>query len=817
MTHFYPQHFCVQHSLRRRIRLIAPLIKKEAERAYVLEILLRKQVGIWDVQVVPAIGSVTVYFDPVRLSKTALFLLLDTLLPKLSKLSGQRRSPSPHLESSEEHEIHFAVEGLNCASCALLIELVLQRDTKVRRAVINLASETGTVYGTLSKEAVYAVVEKLGYRAYPLDTVTHRKLLIEREKQRLADAKRRAIWAAVLSFPVTLIAMLDRPGWFWRWSQFLLSTPIVFWSGKPFLEKAIKLAKQRSANMDSLIVLGVGAAYVYSMASLFFKKPYLYFDAAAGILCFVLLGRYLEEKAKGRAHEAIRHLLDLQPQTACLLREGQEVIVSVDTLVPGDLILVRPGDKIPTDGIVVEGLSSVDEAMLTGESLPVVKTVDHPITGGCLNGNGTLIVRVTAVGTDTILAGIIHMVDQAQSSKLPIQKQVDRISAIFVPTTMAIGGVTLVGWLLAGAPFTVAFSNAITVLLIACPCALGLATPAAIMVGTGQAAQRGIYIRNGESLETATHLTTLVFDKTGTITEGKPYVTDFYNVSHWENDTILQWIATAENRSEHFLAKAIVLYAKEKNAFFSGEVEYFESVPGQGISAVVHGHTLRIGNRIWVEELGIGVGSLIEQAEALSEQGKTPVFCTIDQNPAALFGIADRPRTGAASAIARLHRSGIETCMVTGDTEATAHYIAQHVGMPIESVVAQARPEHKLHIVRTLQAQGKKVGMIGDGINDAPALAAADVGFAIGTGTDIAIETADLTLVNGDITKVAEAIGVSTETLKIIHQNLFWAFGYNILAIPVAALGKLNPMIASLAMALSSVSVVMNSLRLQHK
>jgi Cu+-exporting ATPase len=813
VTGFEPRHFRIEHQLRRRVRVVAPSLRKDAERIYILEILLRKRPGIKAIRVVPDIGSLTIHFDPARLPRTNLYTLLDAVIPNLGRARAKPRRIGEAPDGVEK-EINFAVEGISCASCALLIELVLRRDPRVRTAVINMASETGSVRGTLPKEEVYAAVEGLGYRALPLDTVAQRKLLIEREEKRLAESKRRAIWAAVLSVPVTIIAMAEWKGWVWRWAQLALSTPIVFWSGKPFFQKAVKLAKQRSANMDSLIVLGVGAAYVYSTTALFFRRPYLYFDAASGIVCFVLLGRYLEEKAKGRAHAAIRRLLDLQPATANLLRNGEVVTVSVDDLVIGDVILIRPGEKVPTDGVVVDGLSTVDEAMLTGESLPVVKEAGHTVVGGCLNGNGALQVSVTAVGANTVLAGIIHMVDQAQSSKLPIQKTVDKISSVFVPSVMAIGALTFASWLLAGAGFTMAFATGITVLLIACPCALGLATPAAIMVGTGQAAQRGIYIRNGESLEMATHLNTIVFDKTGTITEGKPYVTDFRNVSKLADAELIALAASAELNSEHFLAKAVVTYAQEQGGA-TRATESFEAIPGRGVRAKVGEREILIGNRAWMEESGIDLEPLQGRANTLAEQGKTPVFCALDGEAAALFGIADRPRSDAALAIAKLNQLGVRTLMVTGDTEATARFVASQVG--ITDVVAHARPERKLEIVRELQAQGAKVGMIGDGINDAPALAAADVGFAIGTGTDVAIETADLTLVSGDITKVAAAIDLSTDTLKIIKQNLFWAFGYNTLAIPIAAVGKLNPMIASLAMALSSVSVVMNSLRLQKK
>ena len=810
-----PHHFRLEHRLRRRIRISAPSLRNDVERLYALEILLRKRAGIRSVRVISGLGGLVIDYDPNQIPEKNLCTLLDAVIPNLGTAQGSAQAqPENYVRSGTAREINFAIEGISCASCALLIELVLKRDPRIKRATVNMAAQSGMVIGDIPQETVYDIVDNLGYKALPLDTVSQRKLLMAREEQRLSESKRRAVIAALLSVPVTIIAMAEWKGAFWRWAQLILSTPIVFWSGKPFLTKAISLAKKRSANMDSLIVLGVGAAYVYSTAAIFFRRPYLYFDAASGIICFVLLGRYLEEKAKGRAHAAIRRLLDLQPQTANLLRDGEVTAVAVDDLVIGDMILVRPGEKIPTDGIVMDGLSTVDEAMLTGESLPVVKAPGHEVVGGCINGNGALQVRVTAIGADTVLAGIIHMVDQAQSSKLPIQKTVDRISAVFVPSVMAIGGLTFASWLLMGAGFTTAFATGITVLLIACPCALGLATPAAIMVGTGQAAQRGIYIRNGESLETATHLTTLIFDKTGTITEGKPFVTDFSNVSKLTDEKIITLVASAELHSEHFLGKALVDYAKQKD-YTLLTTEEFAATPGRGIKATLQGHQVVVGNLSWMEELGVQLKPFKNHHATLAEEGKTPVFCVIDDQAVALFGIADRPRENAAEAIARLHARGVETIMVTGDIEAAAHFVARQVG--IEKVVAQARPERKLEIVRGLQELGKKVGMIGDGINDAPALAAADVGFAVGTGTDVAIETADLTLVNGDINKVADALEISGDTLKVIKQNLAWAFGYNTLSIPIAAVGKLNPMVASIAMALSSVSVVVNSLRLQRK
>ena len=814
-------HGQVVHALNRRVRIIAPALLKDPERACVLEILLQKRDGIEKVLTVPDIASLVIYFDPDKLPKAKLFTLLDALLANLGKKNPTANfSNSAQLAPTDgdvglaEQEFNITVDGMSCVSCALLIEMLLKRDPRISLANVNYATETAVVTGRVSKETLCILINNMGYKAHSLDSLAQRQIMIVREKKRLIDARRRAFLAAALSLPVMMIGMAAPASRVWHWAQHLLATPIVLWAGRPFFEKAIKLARQGATNMDSLIALGVGSSYGYSVASLLTGKRGLYFDSAAGIITFVLIGRYLEEKAKGKAHEAIRTLVNLQPQNATVLHGSKEVTVNVELVLIGDTLLVRPGEKIPTDGIVIEGISTVDEAMVTGESLPVVKEAGHRLVGGCINGNGVLKMRVTAVGADTFLANIIHMVDQAQSSKLPIQKTVDRISAVFVPSVMAVSTVTFLTWMSVGAGFPTAFSNAIAVLLIACPCSLGLATPMAIMVGTGQSARRGVYIRNGESLEMASKLTIIVFDKTGTITEGKPRVTDFIPVPEVDEERILTLAAAAESGSEHFLGKAIVAYALDRHVG-SVKIEAFTNIPGHGIHARVEGCDILIGNRSWLEESGVDLKTLVKHAETLAEQGKTPVYVSVDGKAATLFGIADRPRANAGIAIERLRKLGINPMMVSGDTEQTARYIAGQVG--IDAVIAHAKPERKLEIVRELQAQGNKVGMIGDGINDAPALAVADVSFAVGTGADVAIETADLTLVSGDISKIADVMELSGETLSIIKQNLFWALGYNTIAIPVAALGKLNPMIASAAMALSSISVVLNSLRLQRK
>ena len=814
MDTFTPKHFQLEHQLSRRVRIISPLLKNDAERCTIFEIVLKKRPEIKATRSVVALGCVIIEFDPAGLPKKNLLIMLDAVLGNIGQAQVSSCTAEKKVFDGKLQEIDLAVEGMSCASCALLIEMVLKRDARVKDASVNFGTATLTVRGQLSKDDVDKKVTELGYKTYAMDTLSQRKKIIDKEQQHIVLAKRRFIWASVLSFPVVAVGMTMPTSRWLHWMQFALTTPVVFWSGWSFFVKAWKLAKQGSANMDSLIALGVGSAYGYSLPALFSRRGHLYFEAGAAIISFVLLGRFLEERAKGKAGEAIRQLVDLQPQTATLLVDEQETVISVDDIQIDNILLVRPGEKIPTDGVVVFGLSTIDESMVTGESIPVIKNIGNKVIGGCVNGNGVLRIRATAIGMDTVLAGIVHMVDQAQSTKLPIQKQVDKISAVFVPAVMLLSVATMGGWLLAGASFGFAFGNAITVLLIACPCALGLATPAAIMVGAGQAAREGIYIRNGESLETAAKLNVIVFDKTGTITEGKPKVTDLFKLSELGEDNIIALAASAEYNSEHFLGKAIVAYAMEKEIELHSCAS-FQSATGRGIEAVVAGKKLLLGNQDWLAEQNVDIDELLTIAGKFAEQGKTPVYMAIDSKAAAVFGIADKARSQAMQAIKHLQKLGIYTLMVTGDTAKTAHYIAAKVG--IETVIANARPDEKLAIIRKFQVEGKNVGMIGDGINDAPALAAANVGFAIGTGTDIAIESADMTLVQGDIGRVTSAIQLSTDTIRIIKQNLFWAFAYNTVAIPVAAMGRLNPMIASGAMALSSVSVIVNSLRLNKK
>ncbi|MFZ4538347.1 heavy metal translocating P-type ATPase [Propionivibrio sp.] len=808
------KHFGVAHRLTRRVRLVAPPLIKEAERCYILEILLRKRPEIKEVRAVPEIGSISIHYDPERLSEARLLATVDAVLGNLiTRPKAPAVETTPILDGPRQ-EFSLAIEGMSCASCALLIEMSLRRDPRIETANVNFAAQTALVNGRISREEVFQRIGKLGYTAQPMDTLAQRRLIVEREKEQLALAKRRVLVSAALSTPVMLLGMVMHHSPTLRLAEFALATPVLFGPGKEIFRKAWTLAQQKSANMDSLIALGAGAAYLYSLPGLFRRPHHVYFEAAAGIISFVLLGRFLEERAKGQASAAIRKLIELQPETAVLLRDGEEHVVPIDEVLVGDVLRVRPGDKIPTDGVLLDGRSEVDEAMLTGESLPVTKRGGDKVYGGCLNGNGSFTLRATAIGPDTVLAGIVKLVDHAQGAKLPVQKLADRISARFVPAVGGIAGLTFVGWLLARHHPATALAHSIAVLLIACPCALGLATPTAIMVGTGQAARRGIYIRNGEALETASMLSTVVFDKTGTITEGKPVVTDFIALEGVDEADLLACVAGAEAGSEHFLARAIGAWCQAKG-IEPVLCNDFAALPGRGVQATCDGKKLLVGNAALLEEAGIACTAQQAQAEALAEQGKTPVFVAQDGVVVALFAIADQPRHGAREAIALLHRMGIETVMATGDVDAAARHIAGQVG--IDRVIARATPAIKLEVIRDLQAQGKRVGMIGDGINDAPALMAADVGFAIGGGADIAVESADITLVGGDISRVASAIQLSRQTMKVIRQNLFWALGYNVVAIPIAAAGRLNPMIASAAMALSSVSVVTNSLRLQKR
>lgn len=814
------RYFQVAHRLPYRLRMVAPQLAHDQERCYILEILLRKYPGITGLKSVPQIGSLTVFFDTRRLPEIRLLASIDAIIGKLLAAPPRQWQTQTVESDAPLQTCQIAVEGMSCASCALFIELVLARDSAVSEAKVNFASGAAQITSRLSRETLFERIRQLGYEARAMDTPGQRKLVVEREKARLETARRHLLRAALLTAPVMISGMSMHHQPLLRLAEFALTSGVLFGIGGDIFRKAWTLGVQKQANMDTLIALGSGAAWLYSLPGLLRQQHHVYFESAAGIVSFVLLGRYLEERAKGRASEAIRKLIDLQAPVAHRLcpASGEDVseTVAVDDIVVGDLLLVRPGEVIPCDGEICHGTSSVNESLLTGESRPVQKQVGDRVIGGCLNGNGSLTVRVSATGSTTVLAGIIRLVDEAQGSKLPIQKLADRISARFVPAVGGVAALTLLAWLLKGSPLPGALSHAIAVLLIACPCALGLATPTAIMVGTGQAAQQGIYIRHGEALETAAHLDTLVFDKTGTLTQGQPEVTAIHfapDLPPAAQHALLGGLAGSEARSEHFLARAISRWCTQQQ-IPAHPVEAFTNLPGRGIRAQdSEGNLLHIGNAALLDESGIvhtGFDALAAQGAA---QGWTPVFVAQNQCCLALLQITDPVRPEAKAALQALHQLGLRTLMLTGDILPVAQQVAAQLG--IDRVIAEATPADKIACIQQLQAAGHKVGMVGDGINDAPALAAADVGFAIGNGADIALEAADLTLVGGDLNRVAASIALSRRTLQIIRQNLFWALGYNLVAIPFAAAGRMTPMLASAAMGLSSVSVVSNSLRLK--
>jgi Cu+-exporting ATPase len=655
------KNFRVVHRLSRRIRLVAPALARQPERCYILEILLRKHGAVKDVRAVAQIGSVTLHYDPAQASEERLLAIVDAVIGNIAAAPvpepANAVSPAPSFSpDGPAQECNAAVEGMTCASCALLIEMKLQRDPRVDSAAVNFAAGTVTVKGHLPREDLFASVKKLGYEARPMDTLAQRRLIVEREKARLVDAKKRLFQAALLTAPVMVSGMLMHRSPVLRLLELGLSSAVVFGSGSEIFKKAWMLAQQREANMDTLIAMGAGAAYLYSIPGVARMHHHVYFESAAAIVAFVLGGRYMEERAKGKASEAIRKLIELQPETAIRVTAGGDETVAIDDVQPGNRLRVRPGDKVPTDGMVEAGASSLDESMLTGESLPVAKGIGDAVTGGCINGNGGFVMRVTAVGGDTVLSGIVKLVDHAQGAKLPVQKLADRISARFVPAVAGIGGLTLAGWLMAGHPASRALAHSVAVLLIACPCALGLATPTAIMVGTGQAARRGIYIRNGEALETAATLNTLVFDKTGTITEGKPAVTDFLLLEGQDEARILALVAGVEAHSEHFLARAIGAWCRAR-AVSPAPTFDFEAAPGHGVRARARGRKreeILVGNAALLEAAGVDCGAQRDQARAWAAQGKTPVYVAIGGVCVALFAVRPgaRRRQGSHRAAA---------------------------------------------------------------------------------------------------------------------------------------------------------------------
>jgi P-type Cu+ transporter len=711
-------------------------------------------------------------------------------------------------ESDTARVVEFAIGGMTCAACSARLEKVLNRQAGMQ-ANVNLASERARVRLSASADeaAVVAAVAKAGFTASVVDAQTR-----EREKAaklRIYRSEIRRFWiSVVLTLPLVgqMVFMLGEHGHMNelpRWLQLALATPVQFWIGWRFYDGAFKSLRGGGANMDVLVALGTSMAWGFSaVVTLFGLDQHVYFEGGAAVITLVLLGKLLEAGAKARTSEAIESLIRLQPKTARVERDGQWVDMPVEALMPGDIFLVRPGESVPVDGELIDGESSVNEAMLTGESMPVGKRAGDKVFAATANGQGAMRCRATGVGEHTLLAGIIRMVGEAQGSKAPVQRLADRISAIFVPTVCVIAVATFVGWWYAG-EFAEALVNAVAVLVIACPCALGLATPTAIMVGTGQGARAGILVKNAEALERAEKITVLALDKTGTLTCGTPQLTDVvpYGLPREE---ALSLAAVLEENSEHPLARAIV---SASPAADREKAENFKSFPGLGIEGVVDGRALRLGSPGW---LGLAADPTVAE---LQRAGKTVVVLAEGESTLALFAVADALRPTSRAAVQRLRERGIRVVMLTGDNVATAAAIAAEVG--IDEFRAGILPGDKAAAIGELKAGGGLVAMVGDGINDAPALAAADVSFAIGAGSDVAVEAADLTLIRGDLMSVVDAIDLSAATLGKIRQNLFFAFIYNVMGIPLAALGWLNPVVAGAAMAMSSVSVVSNSLLLK--
>ncbi|TCS96670.1 heavy metal translocating P-type ATPase [Hazenella coriacea] len=774
---------------------------------------LKRTEGVQDANVNLAVEKASVSFDP---SKTD----LEALTKKIEDLGY----------GVAQEKAEFSITGMTCAACSNRIEKGLNRLEGVYQAHVNLALERATVEynpAILQKSDLIGKVEALGYGA--VDQHSEQEEGVDPKKKELDSQVRKLIFSAILSFPLlwSMVAHFQFTSFIWMpdlfmnpWFQLVLATPIQFIIGKQFYVGAYKALRNGSANMDVLVALGTSAAYFYSLylsirSLLNPSIPIeLYYETSAILITLILLGKWLEARAKGHSSDAIKKLMGLRANTATVIKNGTEQQIPIEQVVVGDWLIIKPGEKIPVDGEVMEGQSAIDESMLTGESIPVEKKVGDEVIGATINKHGRLKIKATKVGRDTALAQIIRVVEEAQGSKAPIQRMADQISGIFVPIVVGIALLTFVIWYIwiAPADFAEALEKMIAVLVIACPCALGLATPTSIMAGSGRAAEMGILFKGGEHLESTQQIDTVILDKTGTVTHGKPVLTDVIPLGDHDEIDLLQMVGTAEKNSEHPLAQAIVNGIQEKGILI-GDAESFQALPGYGIEAIVEGNQLLIGTRKLMASHGMMVEAVDQQMKKLESMGKTAMLIGINQQLAGIIAVADTIKESSPRAIQRLKELGIQVVMITGDNRQTAESVAKQVG--IDQVIAEVLPEGKADEVQKLQEQGRKVAMVGDGINDAPALATADIGIAIGTGTDVAMETADLTLMRGDLNSVADAMIMSQKTMRNIKQNLFWALAYNSIGIPIAASGLLAPWLAGAAMAFSSVSVVLNALRLQ--
>ncbi|HEV8489768.1 MAG TPA: heavy metal translocating P-type ATPase [Candidatus Limnocylindrales bacterium] len=840
-----------------------------------IERYLRKVDGVHEATVNLATETATVRFDPSRVDLGVLRSAveaagyearIDRAEPSGGAAAGQVEIGFRAREGglSGPRSLALDIEGMTCASCVNRIERYLRKVDGVIEANVNLATERASIVAgpDVPTDRLIAAVEAAGYEAKLLvdgastsvahgavaevePHAAHREAARQPEtsfqQRHLADTRQRLVVAAVLTIPLLgglaamtvgpfLPALLTDP-----WLQLALATPVQFYAGWPFYRGAWKVLRHRATDMNTLIAVGTSAAYFYSLAAILFPDFFhaagvamegqlpLYFDTAALIITLILLGRFLEARARSHTSDAIKKLIGLQPRTARIVRGDVERDVAIEDVVRGDIVQVRPGEKIPVDGLVRDGRSAVDESMVTGESIPIMKESGAEVIGGTLNTSGSFRFEATRVGRDTVLAQIVRLVQDAQGSKAPIQRLADVVTSYFVPAVLGIAALTFVIWYVFGPQpaFNLALLNTVAVLIIACPCALGLATPTSIMVGTGKGAENGLLFRNAEALERLHKVRAVVLDKTGTLTEGKPRVTDVVRLTDAPpEDEVVQLAAAAERGSEHPLGEAILRFVREERSLEVADASAFDAVPGQGVAATVDGRAIVIGRPGFLEDRRVDSAPLLAAADELAAAGKTPVLVAVDGRPVAVIAIADTLKAGSIEAVAELHRLGLEVATLTGDNETTARAIARLAG--VDRVLADVRPDEKAAQVRKLQAEGKLVAMVGDGINDAPALAQADVGVAIGTGTDVAIESGSVTLMSGDLRALVTAIALSRATMRNIKQNLFWAFAYNVALIPLAAGALypftgilLDPIFAAAAMALSSVTVVSNALRLR--
>lgn len=788
-----------------------------------IEKVVSKMDGVKEANVNFATETLTVNYDDKIITKAEIEQKVEKIGYKVEK-------------NIQSHT--YKIEGMTCSACASRVEKVTNKMPGVENAVVNFATEKLSVSydaDAVSFGDIKAKVEKAGYKLIRED-----EQKVEEKKKKL-DEKGKLLWRLILSLifavPLLTITMGHMVGMplpkiidpmmnplNFAIIQLVLTIPVMI-IGYKFYYIGYKNLFKLSPNMDSLIAIGTSAAFIYSLYGTY--KIYtgdgsyamsLYYEAAVTILALITLGKYLEAISKGKTSQAIKKLMGLAPKTAIIVRDGKELVIPIDEVIVGDIVIVKPGEKLPVDGEVIEGATAVDEAMITGESIPVEKTVGSKVIGASINKTGFIKYKATKVGKDTALSQIIKLVEDAQGSKAPIAKMADIIASYFVPIVIGLAILASIGWLVAGESGVFALTIFISVLVIACPCALGLATPTAIMVGTGKGAEYGVLIKGGEALEVTHQIDTIVFDKTGTITEGKPVVTDIITTTISE-DELLSIAASSEKGSEHPLGEAIVKGAEERNIKFK-EISNFKAIPGHGIQVEIEGTVILLGNKKLMTENSIEIGDLGVKSDKLANEGKTPMYIAINNKLEGIIAVADTVKPSSKEAIENLHKMGIKVAMITGDNKKTADAIAKQVGIDI--VLAEVLPEDKANEVKKLQEKGSKVAMVGDGINDAPALAQADIGIAIGTGTDVAIESANIVLMKGDLKDVATAIKLSKATIRNIKQNLFWAFGYNVLGIPVA-MGVLhifggpllNPMIGAAAMSLSSVSVLTNALRLR--